>query len=80
MNSAAVLSWEMGSWVVKTDTLLKRKITQERGRQARKQAVKKINLRPIYLVGNGRKIYICRSKTGGNIGVFPEGDAKCPHK
>lgn len=38
MNSAAVFSWEMGSWLVKTDVLLKRKITQEGKKQARKEA------------------------------------------
>lgn len=38
MNSAAVFSWEMGSWLVKTDVLLKRKITQEGEKQARKEA------------------------------------------
>lgn len=74
MNSAAVFSWEMGSWLVRTDVLLKTKVTQEGEKNASKeQAVEKINLRPIYLVGNTGKINLCRSKTGGNIGVFPEG-------
>lgn len=41
MNSVAVFSWEMGSWLVKTDVLLKRKITQEGERQACKQAAEK---------------------------------------
>lgn len=72
MNSAAVFSWEKRSWLVKTDVFLKRKITQKKtSRQASTQAVEKINLRPIYLVGNVGKINLCRSKTGGNIGVFP---------
>lgn len=44
-----------------------------RVRQARKQVVQKINLRPIYLVGSIGKINLCRSKSGGNIGVLPEG-------
>lgn len=43
---------------------------REAGMQASRQ---KINLRPIYLVGSIGKINLCRSKTGGNIGVFPEG-------
>lgn len=43
------------------------------GRESGKQGSRQKNLRPIYLVGSIGKINLCRSKTGGNIGVFPEG-------
>lgn len=80
MNSAAVFSWEMGPWLVKTDMLLKRKITQEREKQTSKEAGCGENKSETNLFSRKwKKIYICRGKTGGKIGVFPEGDAKCPH-
>lgn len=51
------------------DGLLKRKTSQEGEKQASKKVVKKINLKPVYLLGEG---CLCSSKTGGNIAVFLE--------